>query len=219
MSAFYSAVRFVVGDGTRLAYRVRLEGTEHVPTTGPAILAPSHRSMMDIPFLAMVTSRRVRFMGKSSVFKLPVLGTLFSALGSFPVERDGSDFGPVRASLDILAAGELLAVYPEGTRQRGPTIQALQPGAAYLALRAGAPIVPVGIAGSEEILRGGRGRLPRFGRAAVVVGAPMLPPERTTKAVPRALVDELSQQLHGALQLVFDRAYELRAGGAPSVTG
>ena len=212
MSAFYSAVRFVVADGTRLAYRVTVEGEEHVPATGAAILAPSHRSMMDIPFLAIVTHRRIRFMGKSSAFNVPVLGSLFSALGSFPVERDGSDFGPVRTSLALLAEGELLAVYPEGTRQHGPTIQPLQPGAAYLSLRSGAPIVPIGLAGTEEILRHGRGRLPRFGRGAVVAGPPIVPPARATRAVPRAMVDELSEQLHGALQSVFDRANALRAG-------
>ncbi|HEX5614948.1 MAG TPA: lysophospholipid acyltransferase family protein, partial [Acidimicrobiia bacterium] len=109
MSALYTAVRFIVADGSRVAYRVRTEGLEHVPTTGAAILAPSHRSMMDIPFLAIATKRRIRFMGKSSVFNLPLLGSLFSALGSFPVERDGSDFGPVRASLALLGEGELLA--------------------------------------------------------------------------------------------------------------
>ncbi|HEX5614293.1 MAG TPA: lysophospholipid acyltransferase family protein, partial [Acidimicrobiia bacterium] len=150
--------------------------------------------------------------GKSSVFNLPLLGSLFSALGSFPVERDGSDFGPVRASLALLGEGELLAVYPEGTRQHGPTIQPLQPGAAYLSLRSGAPIVPIGLAGTEEILRSGRGPLPRFGRGAIVAGPPITPPERTTRAVPRALVDELSDELRVALQSVFDRANALRSG-------
>jgi 1-acyl-sn-glycerol-3-phosphate acyltransferase len=208
----YSAVRVAVADGSRIVYRVRVEGTEHVPSDGAAILAPSHRSMMDIPFLAIVTKRRIRFMGKSSVFKIPVLGSVFSALGSFPVERDGSDFGPVRASLALLDEGELLAVYPEGTRQHGPEIQPLQPGAAYLALRSGAPIVPVGIAGSEEILRGEGRKLPSFAPAAVVAGPPLVPPPRDGKAVSRAQVTELTQELRGALQAVFTHAYELRDG-------
>jgi 1-acyl-sn-glycerol-3-phosphate acyltransferase len=215
MSALYTGVRTVVGDGSRLAFRVRVEGTDHVPSTGAAILAPSHRSMMDIPFLAIVTRRRIRFMGKRSVFEIPVLGALFSQLGGFPVARDGSDHAAVRASLSMLGDGELLAVYPEGTRQHGGRIQPLQPGAAYLALRAGVPIVPIGIAGSEEILRGHGRRLPSFRRAAIAVGSPLLPPPREGRAVPRAAVDALTDRLHGALQDALDAAYRLRGIPAP----
>jgi 1-acyl-sn-glycerol-3-phosphate acyltransferase len=215
MSALYTGVRTLVADGSRLAFRVRVVGTEHVPASGAAILAPSHRSMMDIPFLAIVTKRRIRFMGKRSVFEIPVLGSLFSQLGGFPVARDGNDRAAVRASLSMLGGGELLAVYPEGTRQHGGRIQPLQPGAAYLALRSGAPIVPVGIAGSEEILRGRGRRLPSLQRAAIVVGEPLVPPAREGRAVPRASVDALTDRLHGALQDVLDAAYRLRGTPAP----
>ena len=119
-------------------------------------------------------------MGKAEVFKIPVLGAIFRALGGFPVARDGTDRKAVRDSMAMLQAGDVLAVFPEGTRQHGPKIQPLQPGAAYLALRADVPIVPIGIAGTEEIMRS-RGRLlPRFGRVAIVVGEPLVPPPRTT---------------------------------------
>ena len=215
MSALYTVIRFAAADGSRLAFRARVEGTDHVPSEGPAILAPSHRSMMDIPFLATVTTRRIRFMGKQSVFKIPVLGSLFSQLGGFPVARDGNDRAAVRASLAMLEAGELLAVYPEGTRQHGSTIQPLQAGAAYLAIRAGVPIVPVGIAGSEEILRDHGRRVPRFGRAAVVAGPPIAPPPRGAGAVPRASVDALTDALRVELQQAFDAAYRLRGTPPP----
>ena len=131
--------------------------------------------MMDILFTARVTRRRVRFMGKASLFKVPVLGAFFSALGGFPVARDGTDRKAVRDSVTMLEAGDVLCVYPEGTRQHGPKIQPLQPGAAYLALRAGVPIVPVGIAGAEEILRAHKAPIPRFGRVTIVIGPPIVP--------------------------------------------
>jgi 1-acyl-sn-glycerol-3-phosphate acyltransferase len=208
---FYRVVRFFVAGGSRLVFRAKLVGRHRLPRSGGYILAPSHRSMMDIPFLAAVTPRRVRFMGKASAFEIPVIGFLFGALGGFPVQRDGTDRKAVRDSIAILQGGEPLVVYPEGTRQHGPAIQPLQPGAAYLAIRAGVPIVPVGIAGSEEIFRSHGTKRPRFGRVGIVVGEPIPPPERSGGgAVKREVVDDLTQVLAKRLQQVFDDAYALR---------
>lgn len=209
---FYRVVRPAVTGIPRWLWRVRVVGLEHVPTSGGYILAPSHRSMMDIPFAALVTTRRIRFMGKSSLFGVPVLGTIFRRLGGIPVERDGTDRKAVRESVAMLAAGEVLCVYPEGTRQHGPKIQPLQPGAAYFALRSGAPIIPIGIAGAEEILRVKPDPIPRFGRVTIVVGAPLLPEVRTSGVIPRERVDALTATLSDALQGVLDDAYELRDG-------
>ncbi|MGH8978776.1 MAG: lysophospholipid acyltransferase family protein [Acidimicrobiia bacterium] len=207
---FYRIVWWTVAKGSGALFRVRLRGQERLPRSGGYVLAPSHRSMMDILLLALVTKERIRYMGKVEVFNIPVLGSIFRALGGFPVARDGTDRKAVRDSMAMLRAGDRLAVFPEGTRQNGPKIHPLQPGAAYLALRADVPIVPVGIAGSEEILRGGSGRLPRFGRVAIVVGEPLDPPPRTTSAVPRAEVEAFTIRLADALQQTFDEALELR---------
>jgi 1-acyl-sn-glycerol-3-phosphate acyltransferase len=207
---FYRIVRWILTTGSRLLWRVKVIGIEQVPQSGGFVLAPSHRSMMDIPFLAVVTPRRVRFMGKVEVFKIPVIGTLFTWLGGFPVQRDGTDRKAVRDSIELLHAGEPLVVYPEGTRQHGHAIQPLQPGAAYLAIRAGVPIVPVGIAGSEEIFRSHGTKIPRFKRVAIVVGDPIQPPERTSGVVKREVVDEVTNRLAKELQQVFDEAYALR---------
>jgi 1-acyl-sn-glycerol-3-phosphate acyltransferase len=206
---FYTVVRVAVAGGSRVVWRAKVVGTERLPRDGGYILAPSHRSMMDIPFIAVVTPRRIRFMGKESVFRVPVLGHLFRVLGGFPVARDGTDRKAVRDSIAMLRSGEVLVVYPEGTRQRGTKIQPLQPGAAYLALRSGAPIVPVGMAGTEEILRSRRGRGPGLARVAIVVGEPLVP-SPVSSPVPRAEVDALSERLAGELQAVFDEAYALR---------
>jgi 1-acyl-sn-glycerol-3-phosphate acyltransferase len=207
---FYKVVHFFVARGSAFVYRARIRGRERLPRTGGYVLAPSHRSMMDIPFLAAVTPRRVRFMGKVQVFKIPVVGTLFRWLGGFPVQRDGTDRKAVRDSIEILQGGEPLVVYPEGTRQHGMAIQPLQPGAAYLAIRAGVPIVPVGIAGSEEIFRSHGTKIPRFGRVGIVVGEPIHPPARSSGVVKRDVVNEVTDALAKELQQVFDEAYELR---------
>jgi 1-acyl-sn-glycerol-3-phosphate acyltransferase len=207
---FYRVVHLIVARGSAVVFRARIRGRERLPHVGGYVLAPSHRSMMDIPFLAAVTPRRVRFMGKVQVFKIPVVGTVFRWLGGFPVQRDGTDRKAVRDSIAILQGGEPLVVYPEGTRQHGTAIQPLQPGAAYLAIRGGVPIVPVGIAGSEEIFRSHGTKLPRFGRVGIVVGEPIHPPARATGAVRRDVVNEVTDSLAKELQQVFDEAYELR---------
>jgi 1-acyl-sn-glycerol-3-phosphate acyltransferase len=207
---FYRTVRFIVAGGSSAAYRVRIRGRERMPAQGGYVLAPSHRSMMDIPFAAWLSRRPLRYMGKASLFRIPVAGAFFRKLGGFEVARDGTDRKALRDSIAMLQAGEVLLVYPEGTRQHGPKIQPLQPGAAYLALRAGVPIVPVGIAGSEEILRSHGGKVPRFGQCAIVVGEPIVVPRRNGGVVARAQVDTVTARLHDALQQAIDEANDLR---------
>ena len=207
---FYRAVRPFVCGIPRLVWRVKFVGLEHIPDAGGIVLAPSHRSMMDIPFAALVTKRRIRFMGKASLFDVPVLSTMFRWLGGFPVARDGTDRKAVRESVAMLEAGEVLCVYPEGTRQNGTKIQPLQPGAAYLAIRSGVPIVPIGIAGAEEILRKNGDPFPRLGRVTIVVGAPIEPQARSAGVVPRDRVDALTATLADALQELLDDAYQRR---------
>ena len=210
---WYDSVRLIVGGGPSAAYRLRVEGRERLPAEGGYILAPSHRSMMDIPLTSWLSRRPLRYMGKASLFRIPVAGTFFRSLGGFAVARDGTDRKALRDAMEMLRNGDVLLLYPEGTRQNGPKIQTLQPGAAYLALRAGVPIVPVGIAGTEEILRSHRIKWPRFGRVAIVVGEPIVIPPRESGVVPREQVDELTVRLHDALQVVFDAATELRDRG------
>jgi 1-acyl-sn-glycerol-3-phosphate acyltransferase len=211
----YRCIRFFVVGYTRVVYRVKVVGRENVPPAGPYVIAATHRSMLDIPLIGAITTRRVRFMGKASLFRVPVLGAIFTALGGFAVARDGSDVGPLRESLHILEGGEPLVVYPEGTRQHGPKIAALQPGATYLASRMNVPLVPVGIAGAEEAFRSSKGKLPGFGRIIVVVGTPILPPAREGSVVKRAAVDELSATLHARMQVLYDEAYAIRGGPKP----
>ncbi len=206
----YDSVRLVVAGGSSAVYRARIEGREKLPATGGYVLAPSHRSMMDIPFAAWLSRRPLRYMGKASLFRIPVAGWFFRNLGGFAVARDGTDRKALRDSIAMLQAGEVLLVYPEGTRRHGPKIEPLQPGAAYLALRAGVPIVPVGLAGTEQILRGHRVKVPRLHRVVMVVGDPIVVAPRAGGVVPREQVDELTARLHEALQVVFDEANALR---------
>jgi len=204
--AFYAFARAVVAGFCRLFWREVVDGREHVPARGPFILAPVHRSNVDTPLVAAVTRRRLRYMGKESMWKLRPFGWLWSALGAFPVHRGSADREALRRCGEVLAQGEALVVFPEGTRRSGAVVEDLYQGAAYLSIRAQAPIVPVGIAGSEAAMpRGARFIKPV--KVHVVVGPPIEPPPRGPgDRAPRQAVHKLTLRLQEELQGVFDEA-------------
>ena len=189
----------------KVAFRVKVRGTELVPPTGVYIVAPTHRSILDIPFSAFVTKRRIRFMAKQELFSNAFGAKVLGALGGIPVERGSATARTaLKAIQAALEAGEPAALFPEGTRRHGPEITDLFDGAVYLSIKLGVPIVPVGIGGSEEILASGK-VLPRFRRVAVVVGAPIVPPpDATTRK--RSDLTRISQELEASLQQLFDEA-------------
>jgi 1-acyl-sn-glycerol-3-phosphate acyltransferase len=198
--------------GRRFAYQLAWYLVKTVctlPTSGAYVLAPTHRSGWDIPLASLVTRRRVRFMGKASVYKIPVLRTALRYLGGFPVQRGTADRVALQAMLDCLAGGEPVVVYPEGTRQAGQTVGPVFDGSAWVAARAEVPLVPVGIAGSGDIIKPGS-RRPRFPKVVVVVGHPVPAVPRDGGAVPRARVKELTARLHDGMQAALDEAHTLR---------
>lgn len=204
--AFYAVVRGVVAAFCRVFWRVSLEGLEHVPTDGPFVLAPVHRSNIDTLVVATVTKRRMRYMGKSSLWKVAWIGRVFSALGAFPVHRGSADRDALRRCVEVIETGEPLVIFPEGTRQTGPHVQPLFEGAAYVASRTGVPIVPVGIGGSEAAMPKGS-KLLRPVKVHVVVGEPLYPaPPGPSGRSPRSAVHRLTEQLHTRLQQLFDDA-------------
>ena len=202
----YGFVRALVEGVCRLLWRIKVVHKERVPATGACVLAPSHRSFLDTPFLACVTRRRIRFMGKAELWKYGWSATFLSALGGFPVDRSGADRAAMRAAEAALSGGEPLGMFPEGTRRSGPVVEDLHHGVAFVAARMGVPIVPIGIGGSERILARGR-RLPRLTRVVMIVGEPIEPPARAPGAsVRRGDVTALTEQLQAAIQRLFDEA-------------
>jgi 1-acyl-sn-glycerol-3-phosphate acyltransferase len=188
----------------RVLWRARVLHRERLPAGGAYILAPSHRSNLDTPFMGLVTRRRIRFMGKAELWSKAWSARLLSALGGFPVDRGAADRTALRKATAVIEGGEPLVVFPEGTRRRGPLIEDLHDGVAYVAARCRVPIVPVGIGGSEEILARGR-KLPRLRRVVLVVGEPLDPPAGDGP-VRRGAVAALTEELRTELQMVFDEA-------------
>ena len=204
---FYQFARAVVLSVFKVVFRVRVVGKERVPTKGAYIVTPSHRSILDVPFAAYITPRTVRFLAKDDLFRSSLGRRLFDALGAVEVERGTADRGAMRALEGVLERGEPVAIFPEGTRRSGPEIAELFAGAAYLSVKFGVPIVPVGIGGSEHILPKGK-VFPRVHRVAVSVGDPLCPPELEGRAR-RGAAKQLTEQLQTALQRAFDDAERL----------
>jgi 1-acyl-sn-glycerol-3-phosphate acyltransferase len=204
---FYQFARGIVLGIFRVVFRIRVVGKERVPKQGAYIVAPTHRSILDVPFAATITPRTVRFLAKDDLFSTPIGRRLFDALGAVEVERGTADRGAMRALEGVLARGEPVAIFPEGTRRSGPQIAELYAGAAYLSVKFGVPIVPVGIGGSDHILPKGK-VLPRVHRVAVSVGEPLSPPVLEGRAR-RGAAKLLTEALQTSLQACFDDATRL----------
>lgn len=205
---FYGSIRGIVVAICRLYLRLKVVDAHKIPKSGTFILAPSHRSTIDIPVAAATTRRRMMYMGKDSMWKFKPIGALLSALGSFPVTRGSADLEALKRCIAVLQRGDPLVLFPEGTRHHGRIIEPLFDGAAFIAYKTGVPLIPVGIAGSEEIWPPGS-KFPRPRRCIAVVGDPIYPQPLNGSRASREMMGELTVQLQIELQKVFDEAFRL----------
>jgi len=212
-AVFYKFVRALVVGLCVVYTRTTIVGRHNIPREGSFVLAPVHRSNIDTPLAGAVTARRLRFMGKDSLWKVRAIGWVLSALGAFPVTRGTADREALKRCISVLEAGEPLVLFPEGTRQSGPVVQPLFDGAAYVAVKAGVPIVPVGIGGSERVMPKGKKMIyPR--KCVLVVGEPIMAVRDESGRIPRSGVKDLTAELSNELQRLFDEAQRL--AGSPN---
>lgn len=208
--AFYRFCRALVYGFSLLMFRVKIVGRHNIPRNGAFVVAPIHRSNVDIPLVGLITKRRLRFMGKDSLWKKKSAATLLSALGGFPVTRGSADREALKRCIQVLEAGEPLVLFPEGTRKSGPTVQPLMDGSAYIAVKAGVPIIPVGVGGTEGVMPKGAKFL-RPKKCVLVVGEPISIALDAEGRVPRSAVKDVTTTLSRELQRLFDDARS-RAG-------
>jgi 1-acyl-sn-glycerol-3-phosphate acyltransferase len=179
-SWFYWPGTAIIGFVARLLWGARVEsGDEHIPRGGPFILVANHCSNVDPLILGWAignrTNRLIHFMAKAEMRGWPVIGWLATQSGVFFVRRGEGDRAAQRFSLEALAAGRPIALHPEGTRSRDGRLQAGRSGAAFLAMRSGATLLPAGIAGTHRIFPG-RSRFPHPTRIVIRVGEPFTLP-------------------------------------------
>jgi len=129
----------------------KVEGKENIPSSGGVILVCNHLNFADPPIVLSLLPRRSKWLVKEEYFKNPLIGLLARAGGLMPVRRYQADFAALRRAQKVLGEGLILGIFPEGTRSKTRVLSKGEPGAAYLALRTGAPILPVAIWGTEKI--------------------------------------------------------------------
>ena len=153
-----------------------------------------------------LTDRKMFFIAKDSLWKNRLLGRFCLAMGAFPVHREAADRAALLHAQSVLEAGEVLVLFPEGTRHDGPEIGDILEGATFLSARVAAPIIPVGLGGTAQAMPVGN-KLPRRSKVSLYAGEVIEPPERNEGGrVLRSAIREKTIQLRQALQDCFDRA-------------
>ena len=199
----------------------RVTGRESVPPHGPLIVVANHQSYVDAPLLSASIPRRTRFLAKAGLFRWPLVSWLFRSYGAYPLSRSTADVGAYRWALRQLERDHAVVLFPEGTRTQGGMRKA-QAGVARLALRSQAPILPVGITGTERL-----GSIFRIlkptGAIEVVIGTPFSLPNiegRPSREVLDSLTDMIMQRIAAVLPAEYHGVYAItpRAGAADAPT-
>lgn len=207
----YRLAHAIFVSSLRAWFRPVITGPGQVPAEGPVVLAPVHRSFADFGFCGVLTDRKLFFMAKEELWRRRWLGRLLVALGAFPVHRQGVDRESISRAQEVLEKGQLLIMFPEGTRQAGPEVRELHDGVAFLAARTGAVMVPVGIAGSDLSMPKGT-KIPKRLPIVITVGEPVNPPvPGKSGRVTRSQLRESTAELRSAIQAAYDEALRARS--------
>ncbi len=196
-----AVVRRSVAGLLRLVFRIRVVGAEHLPTHGPVLIAGNHTGFLDGPIVFMMLPRPSAFLVKSELYSGP-WAKLLSFARQIPVHRGAPDRTALRRALDVLAAGGVLGVFPEGTRGEG-RLESVQHGIGYLALRAGCPVVPVVCLGTAGALPKGK-LLPRWRAPVDVVFGPAFELEVTGDPRARSTIADAAEQVRRHLLAHLD---------------
>lgn len=172
-------------------YRFEVAGHENFPKEGGILLCSNHIHALDPPVVGMTAPRTVHFMAKEELFKLPILGALLPKVNAFSVKRGMSDREAMRTALKILKSGEVVGLFPEGTRSSDGVLKKGLSGAGFFALRGNADVVPCAIIGPYKAFR----------KVKVVFGEPIsMEPYRERKATP----DEVTELIMASIQKLLD---------------
>lgn len=182
---FRSLFRFLY----RILFRLNAVGTEHIPTLGPVIIASNHISNLDPPSVGVFVHRKVHFMAKEELFKVPVLGFLIRSFGAFPVKRGGVSKDAIKTAITLVKSGEVMGIFPEGTRNNSGGMA--KKGAAMIAIKSDAVIVPAAIVGGYKLFR----------KTTVYYGKPI--------DLSEVLTEETEDKLGAVTELMMSRINEL----------
>lgn len=195
---------------TFLAYycRGRVFDLQNVPLDGAVMLACNHQSFLDPPMATCVLPRECHYLARDTLFRNPLFGRLISAMNAFPVKRGEADIGAVKETLRRLKAGNVVTVFPEGTRTIDGTIGPINPNSISIARKANATIVPTLVDGAFEAYPR-TAKLPHFGRIYISYGKPITPEQ-----IRECSNEEVAERVSAALQDMMRRSQPMRRRAA-----
>jgi len=195
---FYYAVRCLARFIIKLLYRVEVAGRENVPEEGPALLCSNHKSWLDMFLAGINIKRQVYYMAKSELFANFLFSAVFKGLGAYPVKRGTGDIKAIKTTLDLLEKGCMVGIFPEGRRIKEGSKEkvAAKPGTALIAVKSGAPVVPVAIRGSYK----------PFGTIKVVFGEPFKIDTEQNKKYTTKEMAQLSQEIINRIYSLMEEA-------------
>ncbi|MBU2701025.1 1-acyl-sn-glycerol-3-phosphate acyltransferase [Sporomusaceae bacterium BoRhaA] len=161
MGIFYECLRAIFSAIFSVFFRYRVTGKENLPKQGGYIIAANHLSLWDPPLVATPIPAHLHYMAKQELFQIPVFSAIIRGLGTFPVKRATADRLAIRTAINLLKAGEVVGIFPEGTRSKNGKLQKPEAGLELIASKAGVPVIPVAIMGTNLLFRNGN-IFPRF---------------------------------------------------------
>ncbi len=207
----YVVIKYLARIVFFLYFRTYVRNAKALPKTGPVIFSPVHRSNLDVPIVGANIRRKLHYLGKGSLMTNRFTAWLLRGCGCIPLDRDSrADKLALDASLKALKEGKTLAVFPEGERKSGPEVFPMLDGAVWLSAKANAPILPVGIGGSERAMPKGK-YIPKPRKIVILYGdlIPAPQPQEGAKRVARSEIRKYSEELRVTLQELFDEAQEI----------
>ena len=219
MTLFYRVSRRICIAFCRGFFRLKTWELERVPLSGGVILASNHQCYLDPPLATCLIRRQCNYLARSTLFRFGPFAWLIRKVGAVPLERGESDAAGLRRGVDLLKAGHLLMLFPEGTRTKDGALGKVQSGAAVIAMRAGVPVIPTFIHGAYDAWPRTK-TLPRPRRVGVFYGAPIAPPAEAEGRGHKEQVRKLTGEIQAALEVLQRRAFEvmpLKGRSAPEV--
>ncbi|MCC5953562.1 MAG: 1-acyl-sn-glycerol-3-phosphate acyltransferase [Acidimicrobiia bacterium] len=205
----YSVAKMVLRPAFSFAWRIEVEGTENIPTSGGAIVAPNHLSVIDHFVVGAALPRRITYVGKAEYMDSWKTRYIFPALGMIPIDRGGGSKADraLSAAARLLESGELFGIYPEGTRSRDGNLHRGHTGVARLALRTGAPIIPCGLQGTAEVQPPDRSMPKMFDMMRVRFGRPIDVTRYRDRADDRLILRQITDEVMYEIRSLTGQEY------------